>query len=107
ALRRGIEMSAEPLSSNEWKRHAIEIIESLEREIDTLTKARREPIAVVGASCRLPGASDLKSFWCMLEQGAEGIRETPNGRWDVDTFYDPDPDAPGKTTARRGGFLDG
>src|SRR5687767_9963566 len=27
-------------------------------------------------------------------------------RWDVAALYDPDPDAPGKMTSRRAGFLD-
>ena len=55
-----------------------------------------EPIAVVGLSCRLPGARDPEEFWRLLAQGREAVGEVPEGRW-------PGPAAEG---LRRGGFLD-
>ncbi|WP_437819486.1 SDR family NAD(P)-dependent oxidoreductase [Sorangium sp. So ce1078] len=68
---------------------------------------RDEPIAIVGAGCRFPGgARDPASFWRLLEQEVDAIREVPGDRWDIDAFYDPDPDAKGKMTSRWGGFLD-
>ncbi|WP_410667946.1 SDR family NAD(P)-dependent oxidoreductase [Amycolatopsis sp. cmx-4-68] len=59
--------------------------------------ARREaePIAVVGMSCRLPGADGVAAFWRLLREGRDAIGEAPEGRWT-------DPALP----HRRGGFLD-
>jgi acyl transferase domain-containing protein/acyl carrier protein len=66
-----------------------------------------EPIAVTGIGCRFPGgANDPDSFWRLLIEGRDAIREVPAGRWDINTLYDPDPDAPGKMSTRWGGFLD-
>ncbi|NEW71388.1 type I polyketide synthase, partial [Streptomyces rhizosphaericus] len=62
------------------------------------------PIAVVGLSCRLPGAPDPATFRQLLRDGADAITEAPEGRWDADTGA---PRRGGATDApRRGGFLD-
>ncbi len=34
------------------------------------------------------------------------VREVPANRWDIDEYYDPNPDAPGKMYTRMGAFLD-
>nr|AOG74797.1 polyketide synthase [Byssovorax cruenta] len=66
-----------------------------------------EPIAIVGIGCRFPGGvRDLDSFWRLLEQEVDAIGEVPKDRWDIDAYYNPDPDAPGKMTTRWGGFLE-
>jgi acyl transferase domain-containing protein/acyl carrier protein len=65
-----------------------------------------DPIAIVAVACRFPGASDPEAFWDLLSGGRNAIREVPEDRFDVDEFYDPDPDAPGKMYTRFGGFLD-
>jgi acyl transferase domain-containing protein len=65
-----------------------------------------DSIAIVGMGCRFPGgAIDPDSFWHLLRSGADAIVEVPADRWPVDSFYDPDPDAPGKMYTRWGGFL--
>ncbi len=66
-----------------------------------------EPIAIVAVSCRFPGAPDPEAFWEVLSGGVDAIREVPQDRFDIDEFYDPDPETPGKTYTRFGGFLDG
>ncbi|MGD9621705.1 MAG: type I polyketide synthase [Mycolicibacterium sp.] len=66
-----------------------------------------EPIAIVAVSCRFPGAPDPEAFWEVLSGGVDAIREIPEDRFDIDEFYDPDPEAAGKTYTRFGGFLDG
>ena len=32
-------------------------------------------IAIVGASCRFPGAADLEAFWRLLASGTDAISE--------------------------------
>ncbi|WP_166907901.1 type I polyketide synthase [Mycobacterium sp. DL440] len=66
-----------------------------------------EPIAIVAVSCRFPGAPNPEAFWDLLSGGVDAIREVPEDRFDIDEFYDPDPDTAGKTYTRFGGFLDG
>ena len=65
-----------------------------------------QSFAIVGYAVRVPGAADADEFWDVLSQGRDAVSEVPADRWDVDEFYDPDPDAPGKIVARRAGFID-
>ena len=39
-----------------------------------------EPVAVVGASCRLPGAARPEDFWSLLRDGVETVGAPPEGR---------------------------
>ncbi|TQR86910.1 SDR family NAD(P)-dependent oxidoreductase [Mycobacterium hodleri] len=73
----------------------------------SVTTRSDEPIAIVAVSCRFPGAPDPEAFWDLLSGGVDAIREVPEDRFDIDEFYDPDPDSAGKTYTRFGGFLDG
>ena len=58
--------------------------------------------------CRFPGgADDPDSFWRLMIEGRDAIGEVPSARWNVEAFYDPDPDAPGKMSTRWGGFQTG
>ncbi len=65
-----------------------------------------EPIAIVSMACRFPGAADPEAFWELLSGGVDAIREVPEDRFDIDEFYDPDPETPGKMYSRFGGYLD-
>jgi epothilone polyketide synthase D len=70
------------------------------------TVALDEPIAIVGASCRLPGGGDdLEGYWNLLAQGGIAACEVPSVRWDPAVWYDPNPDAPNRTYVTKGGFL--
>jgi acyl transferase domain-containing protein len=62
--------------------------------------------AIVGYAARFPGAADADEFWELLREGRDAISAVPQDRWDVDEFFDPDPDAPGKVATRRAGFVD-
>ncbi len=66
-----------------------------------------EPIAIIGMSCHFPGGANTpEAFWQLLKSGKDAISEIPAERWEIDSFYDPDPDAPGKMYTRHGGFLE-
>ena len=73
-----------------------------------LKAGQPEPIAIIGMSCRFPGGVDSPvAFWSLLESGVDAITEVPPARWNIDEYYDPNPDAPGKMYCRHGGFVDG
>ncbi|NBD34623.1 MAG: hypothetical protein GVY30_01335, partial [Chloroflexi bacterium] len=65
-----------------------------------------EPIAIIGMGCRFPGADGVQAFWDLLSNGRDAITEVPPDRWDVDAFYDPNPQAKGKIVSRWGGYLE-
>ena len=64
----------------------------------------RDDVAVIGMSCRFPGAEDIHEFWNNLLDGVDSVVDIPSDRWDIDRFYDAQPQA-GKMYTRRGGFL--
>jgi myxalamid-type polyketide synthase MxaB len=86
------------------KKALVEIRE-LRAKLSGLENARTEPIAVIGMGCRFPGAPDPAAFWELLAGGVDAITEVPKDRWDIDEFYDLDPEKPGKMYTRWGGFL--
>jgi 3-oxoacyl-(acyl-carrier-protein) synthase/acyl carrier protein len=65
------------------------------------------PIAIIGASCRFPGANGVEEFWQLLREGRNAVGTVPFDRWDQDALYSSDPDAPGKITTRHGAFISG
>ncbi|MEZ2231203.1 type I polyketide synthase [Microcoleus sp.] len=80
-------------------------LEEARTKLQAVQQAKEEPIAIIGMSCRFPGAKDLDSFWHLLSNGVDAIQEVPSNRWKIDACYDPNPDAPGKMSSRYGGFL--
>jgi malonyl CoA-acyl carrier protein transacylase len=65
-----------------------------------------EPIAIIGIGCRFPGANNPEAFWQILRDGVDAITEVPPDRWDINSFYDPEPAKLGKMNTRWGGFLE-
>ena len=88
------------------EQQALVTVRAMKARLEQVEQARTEPIAIVGMGCRFPGgATDPQAFWRILRDGVDAITEVPPDRWDVDAFYDPDPEAAGKMYTRYGAFV--
>jgi acyl transferase domain-containing protein len=75
------------------------------RDLQAKLRSAREPIAVIGMACRFPGAENPHEFWHLLASGTNAITEVPPERWPLQGFYEPDPEAPGRSVTKWGGFV--
>jgi acyl transferase domain-containing protein len=48
-----------------------------------------EPIAIIGAAARLPGAVDLPSYAALLRQGIDAVTQVPDERFEKARWYHP------------------
>ncbi|MBW4673439.1 MAG: acyltransferase domain-containing protein [Desmonostoc geniculatum HA4340-LM1] len=87
-------------------KNALQELRAMKAKLNSMQEAQTEPIAIVGMGCRFPsGANSPEAFWQLLESGVDGITEVPPERWDIDAYYEPNFDVPGKIYTRCGGFL--
>jgi acyl transferase domain-containing protein len=63
-------------------------------------------VAVIGMSCRLPGAASDRQLWDLLCASSSAVSALPSGRFDATTMYSPVPATAGKIASRCGGVVD-
>ncbi|MBV9200451.1 MAG: acyltransferase domain-containing protein, partial [Alphaproteobacteria bacterium] len=66
-----------------------------------------ESIAIVGASCRFPGAENLEEFWQLLVSAEDAVAEVDDRRWSTRLYYHPDRAEPGKSYTWSAGLITG
>ena len=96
----------ERISTLSPKRLALLALELKER-LDASDARARDPIAVIGMGCRFPGANSPDEFAALLDGAVDAITQIPSDRWDIDAYFDEDPDVPGRMNTRYGGFVTG
>src|SRR5947209_12362534 len=64
-------------------------------------------IAIVGASCRFPGAPSLDAFWDLLTSGTDAVSEVDSRRWSTRYYFHPKRGEPGKSYSWSAGLIDG
>ncbi|MGK5094213.1 SDR family NAD(P)-dependent oxidoreductase [Deltaproteobacteria bacterium TL4] len=69
------------------------------------SRLQETPIAVVGMASVFPQSKNLKEYWDNIIRGINCITDVPPSRWNIDDYYDPDPNVPDKTYCKRGGFI--
>ena len=65
----------------------------------------KDPIAIIGCSCVLPGAATTDEYWANIIERRCCIEEVPKARFDIKNYFAADLAAEGKSYSKWGGFI--
>ncbi|MFF0278666.1 SDR family NAD(P)-dependent oxidoreductase [Streptomyces sp. NPDC004330] len=88
----------------DYLKRVVAELHSTRQRLNALEHDAREPIAIVGMSCRLPGGvTTPESLWRLVDSGTDAASPFPDDRgWDLDALHHPES---GAVHSREGGFL--
>ena len=91
----------------DYLRRATAELGQARQELQDVRDAAHEPIAIVSMGCRYPGGiASPEQLWDLVATDGDAIGEWPGDRgWNTDDVFDPDPDKPGRSYTRCGGFV--
>ncbi|MEO5875360.1 MAG: beta-ketoacyl synthase N-terminal-like domain-containing protein, partial [Streptosporangiaceae bacterium] len=86
----------------QYLKHAATDLREARRQLGEVQERAREPIAIIGMACRLPGnVAGPRDLWRLVADGVDAMSPFPADRgWPVEP-------AEGESHARVGGFVDG
>ena len=88
-------------------KRALHALDKMQSRLDVLEREKREPLAVIGMSCRFPGGVDSPdSFWRLLVEGRDGVTAVPAERPGADAWERICSDAKTCELIRQGGFVE-
>ena len=70
-----------PGTPTDLERQALLALRKMRERLEAHEAAAREPIAIVGMACRLPGANNPQAFWELLQHGRDAVATIPPERW--------------------------
>jgi acyl transferase domain-containing protein/acyl carrier protein/SAM-dependent methyltransferase len=79
---------------------------NLREKENKYTQDMRTEIAIIGMSCRFPGANNYEQFWENLKNGRSSIIEIPKERWDWKAYWGDPQNEKNKTNSKWGGFIE-
>ncbi|MET3805465.1 acyl transferase domain-containing protein/acyl carrier protein [Nakamurella sp. UYEF19] len=86
-----------------------EVLDTAAGNIERARTVFDEPIAIVSMACRYPGGvSSPEDLWALVADEVDAIGPLPTDRgWNLAELFDENPDRPGTSYARHGGFIEG
>lgn len=84
----------------------IEMEDTSKNTIPLDNQQNNNDIAVIGMSCRFPGAGNYRDFWNNLVNGTFSVTEIPGTRWNWRDYYGDPAQDNNKTNSKWGGFIE-